>query len=784
MIGSQELGRFQKFMQEDGYKRHIIETTSNFGLIKNDSGDWLNGKITQGSVSGTIDIGEVSAIDQNGDFITKGAQTNVAVIQDDQWRWVAVSYATTKNEEGTISVGSNGAITGVGTKFTEVLRGQPNIASSIKITTSTTSNTSVYEVLEVISDTEAVLQGTFTNESDLNWAVVGSFDPGVSPTLEADYPFEYDSASIEYFLMVPQTEPPTLPFFLIEGEQFLLGRVRGRAGTVEIEDWRQNYVYKSKDESLTNTVGFSANPLIAVESVKFKPNNSSLMDNIVQVGWGMRSSNYTIDGNSNTLTINSGEGGVFKSTADFTNGDFDGWRVYSAFQEEYSTVVTSSRTTTQINLLLDTINGSEFGGEISVVPPSNNITITSTAFDNDGISVQLDSSSNRVDTFLMRDGVGYIELPVFNDPSVYQLSYGYSTGSSGINLSNFPDDTVGYYDESSFQENGSLNSNPVDRTRVPNTTGRVTLQLSNNSYSNFKSRVDPGDAFGAEVLELDNASPIVEVETGDDLQYQLVDAGITLTIDHFISLETVNASNGNRFLFRINKGDGTLDRGSFSLKFVQDYVDLVDTGTELLDIDDTYEVYINDSNSGNLLIEFIFDGTNWLPQSYVSAYTAPRRDGGVTLTGVQDYSTAFDLSDEGNTALTHKGYVDSGLTSKLDSSKIDLATGSNNIRFKTIDIGAWNMDTTAAVGIAHGLGSNWLNVASINAMIYGEDEGPGQIVRPLVGAESNTDGDSSGTITLNSLNITLLRLDGGIFDNALFNDTSINRGKIIITYTV
>ena len=51
-----------------------------------------------------------------------------------KWYWLKVTYKQSPIEVGTITIGGNtgGLMKGIGTKFTETLRGQPNFPSKIK----------------------------------------------------------------------------------------------------------------------------------------------------------------------------------------------------------------------------------------------------------------------------------------------------------------------------------------------------------------------------------------------------------------------------------------------------------------------------------------------------------------------------------------------------------------------------------------------------------------------------------------------------------------------------
>lgn len=104
-----------------------------------------------------------------------------------------------------------------------------------------------------------------------------------------------------------------------------------------------------------------------------------------------------------------------------------------------------------------------------------------------------------------------------------------------------------------------------------------------------------------------------------------------------------------------------------------------------------------------------------------------------------------------------------------------------------IEIGAWNMDTTASITMdltVYGIDST--KIVNIDAYIFQDNypatsqmklEGTiGTIASPLNGGSLTWDRLSSTGL------ITLSRTSGGVFDSTYFNDPAINRGWIFVTY--
>lgn len=99
---------------------------------------------------------------------------------------------------------------------------------------------------------------------------------------------------------------------------------------------------------------------------------------------------------------------------------------------------------------------------------------------------------------------------------------------------------------------------------------------------------------------------------------------------------------------------------------------------------------------------------------------------------------------------------------------------------KEIDIGDWNMDSTTDITKAHGL--DLTKIRKVEAIIYA-DSGTNEryMITDYVGGNPATI-PIAGSIYVDATTVHIVRLTGGPFDNSTFDQTSYNRGKIIITY--
>jgi hypothetical protein len=330
-----ELNRFKEFVDDNGFRKNILDNTVSFGLIKS-SKDFIfsNGRVERDldTVLGqrTIKIRELFGIDKFGQFLHLLPQNGIPVPNDGNWYWVKAAYDTTNVEKGKFSISGNGdLIDASGTaELTKIFRGMPNFPTRIKFINSQ-YNTIEYDVLEVIDDQHATIQHPATNsngisefvpEDNLQMVIVGTFTQGIAVPNENKYPFNYDSASASLVLENFVNSAP-LPF--VQGAEFYIARVKATDSTVIIQDKRSEY-WETKGSGINLEIDRKDNPCIGIESVQFNDSYSSSDRNIVKLSWGFRSDNFSIDSSNNIVTFNSGLGGKYKSVNDFQNGDLVG----------------------------------------------------------------------------------------------------------------------------------------------------------------------------------------------------------------------------------------------------------------------------------------------------------------------------------------------------------------------------------------------------------------------------------------------------------------------------
>src|SRR4030043_1754532 len=147
-------------------------------------------------------------------------------------------------------------------------------------------------------------------------------------------------------------------------------------------------------------------------------------------------------------------------------------------------------------------------------------------------------------------------------------------------------------------------------------------------------------------------------------------------------------------------------------------------------------------------------------------------DGGITgnLVGNVDGNLSGDVTgdvtgnaDTADHAETAGGGIETGL---------DVGT----MHFEIIEIGDWNMDTTASVSIPNGLTAS--KIRSVYAFVIIDTS---NLFYPLNMSVAGS-GSLLGWFAWSATEIVLERLAGGFFDSNLFDATSFNRGFITIEY--
>ena len=361
-----ELQRFNKFLEEDGWKRAMKAISKNFGIVENASNSYFKVTARSGSNS-VIVINAGIAFDSNMDAIVMTNDLELSVGNTGSNRWVILSRAVTNEEQGTVSINSDGSLSGIGTEFTKVLRGQPNFPVKVKF--NSTSNNGEYEVVSVTSDTSALLSGSFVNQSNIKYSVVGTFTPGFQPTEDNKKIYEYDSYNIE---VVDSEDRPA-----VSEDEFILAMISFDAsGSMNVSDERIRYMfnnpYTQSDESDNST-----DPLVSLLStgvvggIHAVGSAAAEFELIMEHGYTVTRHELLTTSTSNTFNIISGQSN-FLGTGNIPDGMFRGWLLVNRANMKYALIDDNSNKSLYISNL-DTSIILDSGNDFIIVPNCNEI---------------------------------------------------------------------------------------------------------------------------------------------------------------------------------------------------------------------------------------------------------------------------------------------------------------------------------------------------------------------------------------------------------------------------
>jgi hypothetical protein len=252
---------------------------------------------------------------------------------------------------------------------------------------------------------------------------------------------------------------------------------------------------------------------------------------------------------------------------------------------------------------------------------------------------------------------------VFSAPTCdYGFRYRYKHFNANGTYRQPPSHSVGYLRESSFNNDGSLNT----AVRYPYTSsftaGYIRLTQPTNAYINVINGITTGDLFGVETRLFDNANPVTTLTVGVAKQRQIFNTPTSpyaFSVNHYINISTSGAIQGNSFKLDLR---GNITIGGNSLIITQNYINSGSPGTTILNISSAF--YISQILANNLTVELYFDGSNWRFFDYISmdgAYVPSSRTltAGTGLTGGGNLSSDITIS-LGNRTDTIQFVIDGG----------------------------------------------------------------------------------------------------------------------------
>lgn len=358
-----ELQRLVKFLADDGYKLAIGSISKSFGIVENAGNTYF--KVTNKvGTPNVIVINPGIAFTPSMDAIVMDTALEMQITNTGVNRWLVLSRDVKNTETGTVTVNTDGSISGIGTEFTKVLRGQPNFPTKVKF--ESTKNSGEYEVVSVISDTSAILSGSFVNESNLKYSVIGTFTPGFQPLESNKLIYEYDSYNIR---VVDSADKPSVS----SNEFIIAGITFDDAGGMNISDER---VYSMFNNPYVQQGGSSdaasKNPLAsllsvaAVGGIKAVNTISVDLELIVEHGYTITKFELITTSTSNSFNILSGSSN-YLGTGDIPDNIFNGWLLVNRTNMKYAKIDSNSNKSLFISNL-DTSMILDSNNDFIVVP--------------------------------------------------------------------------------------------------------------------------------------------------------------------------------------------------------------------------------------------------------------------------------------------------------------------------------------------------------------------------------------------------------------------------------
>lgn len=320
-----ELNRLVKFLNDDGYKRLIKPLITNYGIVSNEDNSYFK-PIAESSNSVRIKAG--LAFDSNLDAIVMKEDTILSVPNTGTKRWIVLSRKVSSAEEGIVSIAVDGTLTGTGTRFKEVLRGQPNFPTKVRFNSQL--NDGEYEVVNVIQNDSAILSGSFQAESGLKYSVIGTFTPGFQVPDDRKEIYEYDSYNLR---IVDSDVRPELKF-----DTFIIGCVYYEDGTIKILDERIYCMFNQRYEQRTNNAGESPITSLLQVSAIGSAVKSETIELIIEHGYTITDYNISIGSNVNIFQIISGKCNFYDEIIDIPDNVFNGWLLINRVNMNYLTI--------------------------------------------------------------------------------------------------------------------------------------------------------------------------------------------------------------------------------------------------------------------------------------------------------------------------------------------------------------------------------------------------------------------------------------------------------------
>ena len=364
-----ELNRFRSFMVDDGWKKVIHSMIKSYGIVENADNSYYKPSKPDG-INDRVVVNPGLAFDNNLDAIVSTDADTLIIQNDGNKYWIVLSRGVRNTEEGTVSITANGTLTGYGTKFTEVLRGQPNFPTKIRLNSEIPQNQGDYEVVQVNNDSSAIIAGSFYAENNLKYSVVGTFTPGYQPLEENKLIYEFDDHTLT---LVASVGTPTL----LDGQYLIGSAYYDEYGVLNVSDERAPYMFDNEYDSSSSihAVGSEVGnvPIVSLLSTKIvsginSENSISCdLEMIFEHGYKITNQTLTITESANIFTIVSGYCNFLGSGDNIPVDYFKGWLVVNRTNMISSTISSSSGKVLFLNSVRENFMLEE-GNDFYIIP--------------------------------------------------------------------------------------------------------------------------------------------------------------------------------------------------------------------------------------------------------------------------------------------------------------------------------------------------------------------------------------------------------------------------------
>lgn len=414
-----ELENFRRFIVDDGYKAVLKSMINNYGIVRiNDKDAFL--VLSDATLADTINIAPGVAFTSELDRIVNESEIAIQVPASDIKTWIVISRSVTNYEKGTVSVTTDGTLTGSGTEFTKVLRGGDNFPNAVKFIDSK-NNVLSYEVVNVVSDTSAVIAAPAVAENNIRYGVVGAFTPGFIPSASNELIYEYDSCQIR---LVQSASKPEIQ----DGIEFILAEINWDSGSMAVVDMRDTCTFNTEYSSTGNGANTKSVSVLNLDQI----------GNTVRIGIenAYIIESFEIKSTSLQFVITNGHNNVIGSTlgetSNIPNDAFAGWKLFNRATGISVEISGNSNNILNLKTWNSGITIGE-GDDFIIVPPYDEIEIqmvASGATDWGGIRT--------VNKFQITDGRMNIFVPLKSGQTSIKMSYRYISNQTPGKFYDFP----------------------------------------------------------------------------------------------------------------------------------------------------------------------------------------------------------------------------------------------------------------------------------------------------------------------------------------------------------